>query len=143
MTTLDDLVTDLSNTNPDLPLVFVTNEGEIGGGYHVTELKRADIHSIDCGGRISAWRETLLQLLDGNDREHMKVGKFIAIAGRSKSLVPGLSEGQLAFEYGPGNRGMRRYESYHLVTSPSRTELHLEETHAMCKPREMASTGCC
>lgn len=134
MTTLTDLVTDLRTCDPDLPLVFTTNDGEIGGGYHVTELKRAQIQSVDCGGRLSDWIETNLQLLDGTDRDHMKVGKFINIANRSISAVDGLSEGPLSFEYSPSNIGLRRYHASQIIVNSDQITLFLSEDNAQCKP---------
>ncbi len=147
MTTLTDLLTDLKTLDPDLPLVFATNAGEIGGGYHVTELKRAEINSIDCGGTLSAWVETNLQLLDGSGRDHMKVGKFIAIAERSLAAVDGLAEGQLAFEYSPENIGLHRYSAAEIRSLPDKVLLHLSEDRAACKPSltRMANqpSACC
>ena len=148
MTTLTDLLTDLKTLDPDLPLVFATDEGEIGGGYHVTELKRAHINSIDCGGRLSDWVETNLQLLDGTDRNHMKVGKFIGIASRSIDLVDGLSDGPLSFEYSPSNIGLRRYQASGITVQNDQITLRLSEDSAQCKPHaafltKSEGSNCC
>ncbi len=139
MTTLNDLVVDLKTLNPDLPLVFETDEGEIGGGYHVTELKHAQIHSIDCGGNLSDWIETNLQLLDGNDQTHMAVGRFLKIAALSMGKIDGLGTGQLSFEYGPKNIGLRRFYAAEIVPKSKKITIKLQEDIAKCKPNLAAT----
>ncbi len=150
MTTLSDLITDLKTLDPDLPLVFATDAGEIGGGYHVTELKRSQINSIDCGGNLSNWTETNLQLLDGTGRSHMKVGKFVTIAERSIAAIQGLSNGPLSFEYSPKNIGLHRYQAAEITVHQDKIQLTLTEDRASCKPNlnfterdAPTSSGCC
>lgn len=150
MPTLNDLITDLKTLDPALPLVFATDDGEIGGGYHVTELKRADIHSIDCGGNLSSWSETNLQLLDGTGRDHMAVGKFISIAEHSMAKIDALSDGPLSFEYSPQNIGLHRYEAHEISIHQHKVQLHLTEDRAHCKPAmkvigdaPTTGSGCC
>lgn len=77
--TLRDLLAVMSEQPPETPVVFKTGDGPIGAGYHVTELRLADIVGIDCGGQTSRWSETTLQLLDGQGESHMPVGKFVGI----------------------------------------------------------------
>ena len=84
-------------------LIFRSDEGDIGGGYHVTELKQASINSIDCGGRTDEWTETVLQLLDGSGDTPMSIEKFVAIVRRSEVALPGLSDAPLYFEFGHVN----------------------------------------
>ena len=147
MTTLNDLITDLKTLDPDLPLVFATDAGEIGGGYHVTELKRATINSIDCGGNLSEWVETNLQLLDGSEREHMKLGKFIAIANQSMAKINGLADSPLSFEYSPGNIGLHRYAAEWINAGSDTVTVRLKEDRAKCKPavrfQETTGANCC
>lgn len=75
-----------------------------------TELKHAVIHSIACGGRTSAWTETVLQLLDGEGRGHMPVGTFLGILARSLSRIDGLGDGPLLVEFAHRNAGMQLFQ---------------------------------
>jgi len=132
----------------DLPLVFRTEEGAIGDGYHVTELKLAQISSIDCGGRLAAWTEAALQLLDGNGGGHMPVGKFAAILDQSIARVKGLGDCPVHVEFAHGNKGMRLYDIALPELLSGQVEVALTETRANCKPaldytaaNEVA--GCC
>lgn len=118
----------------DLPLVFRTGAGAIGEGYHVTELKLADVNSIDCGGRLASWTEAALQLLDGRGGNHMKLGKFNAILEQSIARVNGLGESPLQVEFAHENRGMRIYELAVPVLDDGVVSIRLSEVRANCKP---------
>lgn len=139
LTTLKEIGALTEDFDPHLPLIFSTDEGDIGPGYHVTELKHLDISSIDCGGRLADWTETQLQLLDGAEGGHMEVGKFIAIARRSIAQVPGLARSTLAVEYAPGNRGLRRYLIAGLQQGEDAVRVKLVEDKAACKPARDAA----
>ena len=143
--TLTDFLTALRDLPADAPLVFTTNEGQIGAGYHITELKSHEIKSIDCGGNTSDWTETQIQLLDGAGRSHLSTGKSAKILEHSLKAIPDLAEGELSFEYAPGNNGLRRY----LPTQPSWAEGHVEmrltEDGAQCKAATFSGStaSCC
>jgi hypothetical protein len=139
--TLTDLMADLSRAASNTPAVFRTEAGDIGAGYHVTELKLHDINSIDCGGRLARWKEAQLQLLDKADGEHLTAGKVHAILSRCLQALPGLADVPLSVEFAPGNRGLARYNLGAVTERGDRLELPLIDDQALCKPA--AETGCC
>lgn len=139
--TLSELVQTLSDARPDLPATFRTGAAEIGAGYHVTELKLADIDSIDCAGRRARWSEALLQLLDGQDGQRLTAGKVAAILRRSLAEIPGLADAPLAVEFAHGNRGLARYRLGTPEFAGSRIVLPLIDERALCKPATELS--CC
>ncbi|MEL7346514.1 MAG: DUF6428 family protein [Pseudomonadota bacterium] len=139
--TLDDLLAATRALPAEAPLVFSTEEGPIGRGYHVTELKRAAITSVDCGGRTDAWSETILQLLDGQGADYMTAGKFAAILGRSVELVDGLGAGALRVEFAHGNAGMRTFDPAAPEMVDGAVSLRLRAIHAQCKPAVEATRG--
>lgn len=148
LTTLNDVLVLLKCQEKDLPLVFATKEGEIGGGYHVAELKQHTITSIDCGGNIDEWRETHVQLLDGQLGDHMSTSKFAAIADKSIAKVRHLGDTPLYFEFGLRNEGLRRYQITSLTPEAATVRVMLSEGRALCKPAAAAkpsnvSSGCC
>ena len=140
-TTLNEILLELEKANPDGATVFSTSEGEIGGGYHITELKLASIQSIDCGGRMANWIETYLQLLDGQSGRHMSVQKLKSIANHSAKMLPGLADAPIYVEYAPGNDGLRRYLVGAIVSKPERVVISLHEDGAKCKPAEDRKAG--
>ncbi len=142
LATLDDVVTVATTFETGKPLIFTTDEGDIGPGYHVTELKHLSVNSIDCGGRMSAWTEAQLQLLDGNAGGHMSVGKFIGIAKHSAAALPELGKVPISVEFAPGNRGLRRYLIDGLHEDPTSVRVKLIEDGAACKPHLDKQSGC-
>ncbi len=145
--TINEFLQTLADKPADAPVVFMTNQGEISGGYHVTELKLASITGIDCAARQAEWTEASIQLLDGGGGVHMNVGKFSNILGQSKSHIKGLGKADMHFEFAHNNAGLQRYNMQSSVESNGRVEIHLDTQRAVCKPAlELASnggSGCC
>ena len=143
--TLNDFLDALHEQPAEAPLVFTTSEGPIGAGYHITELKSLDIKSIDCGGRTSDWTEVQIQLLDGSGRAHLSAGKSAKILEHSLKAIPDLAEGELSFEYAPGNNGLRRYIPTQPIWAEGHVEMRLTEDGAQCKAAAFSGTtaSCC
>lgn len=141
MATAGEMLAALDTLDPDMPVGFATEAGPIGGDYHITELKLADIHSIDCGGRQSRWTEAALQLLDGNGEGWMSAGKMIAILRRCVSALPELAAAPLSVEFAHGNHGLGRYTAGPLQAQGGRAVVPLLTDAAQCKPA--VDTGCC
>lgn len=147
-TTLNALLALLESANPDDAAVFSTSAGDIGGGYHVTELKLASIRSIDCGGQTDSWTETHLQLLDGHGGAHMSVEKLSKIASHSAKKLPGLGDAPFLVEFAPHNDGLGRYRIGAVTSEPGRVVIALRNDVAMCKPFQdqlatTATLSCC
>lgn len=132
--TLDDIIAATSDMPAHAPLVFATEYGPIGEGYHVTELKLAQISSIDCGAHTDAWTETTLQLLDGGGKSHMPVGKFTDIVKQSIRRIEHLGDSALRVEFAHGNDGLRIFEPTLPRLIDGRVVLELHSIHAQCKP---------
>ena len=50
--------------------------------FHITEIKQANITSVDCGGKMNAWTEIIVQLWEPNIQDSlpsMKVEKALSI----------------------------------------------------------------
>jgi hypothetical protein len=143
--TLQDFLDALQDHPAEAPLVFTTTEGPIGAGYHITEIKALDIKSIDCGGNKSNWSEVQIQLLDGASGTHLSAAKSAKILDHSLKAIPELANGELSFEFAPGNNGLRRYIPSPPIWSEGRVEMRLSEDGAQCKPASYAAqtTSCC
>lgn len=134
--TLDELLAAARVLPTDLPLVFETEDGPVGAGYHVTEFKLANVISIDCGARTSSWTEAIMQLLDGQGRAHMPIGKFSAILAQSLAKVDGLGSGPAFVEFGHRNAGMQIFEPTGPETTDTGVTLRLKPVRARCKPAQ-------
>ncbi|GAB2183839.1 DUF6428 family protein [Roseibium sp. LAB1] len=146
--TLNDLLDLLDALPTEAPLVFSTDAGPIGDGYHVTELKLVQVDSIDCGARRSNWTECVVQLLDGEGDGHMSVGKFSAIARQSSHKINGLADHELQVEFAPRNSGLRVFQPLVPELLNGTVALFLKEARAHCKPAlervpSLGTIGCC
>lgn len=144
--TLAQLQARLESTPADFGVVFRCDRREIGGGYHVTELKHASLDSIDCGGRMHRWREAHLQLLDAPGDRHMRAGKLAGILRKSLEGIPALRDVPMQVEFAPQNRGIGRHRIAGIDADESRLFIDLEPGTALCKPAadiRMDSDGAC
>lgn len=117
----------------DAPLVFFTDAGTIGSGYHVTEWKLAQINSIDCGGKTDAWVEASLQLLDEDGGAFMTVAKFRGILAASIKALPALAEAPFSVEFAHGNIGKSIFDAGTPELQGEQVRVHLRPAQAECK----------
>lgn len=139
---LDSLLENLKTAPAQAALVFTSDAGDIGTGYHVTEFKLAQVTGIDCGGRVNEWQESAVQLLDGSGGSHMAVSKFTDILEQSIARVEGLGTAEAHVEFSPNNTGLR---TYHLKTPQIKGDsvfIQLQAAGAVCKPALEAGLSC-
>lgn len=141
MTTFSDLLEDLQTSDPTQPLIFATDDGEIGAGYHVTELRHSTSTGIDCGGQIESWQETRLQLLDAQGVTHMSVGKFRSILHKSLSALPELANAPLLVEFGHNNSALALKTVKKPIVLDGAVIVGLGEARAVCKPAQRRSNS--
>ena len=123
------------------PLEFHLNgERLIGPGYHVTEVKAVTVESMDCGGKANAWRETVIQLMDGSGEDaaggFMTTRKFLTIYDRVTNQIPVRAEAEARFEYGNAAVPAMQYHVSHLELQPERLIVHLQTPGVQCKAGE-------
>lgn len=125
-------------TLPQRPLEFhLHNDVLVPAGYHVTEVKAVTVEAMDCGGQANAWRETVIQLMDGSAEEaqagFMTNRKFLAIYDRVVRHIPVHEEAEVRFEYGNATRPATQYHVTHIETQPERVIVHLRTPGVQCK----------
>ena len=78
--------------NPELTLQFQYAENTwVDQSYHITEIKSAPITSVDCGGKMNAWTEIIVQLWEPSVKEQeraMKVKKALSIIDLVEKVLP-------------------------------------------------------
>lgn len=108
-------------------------------GYHVSEVKAVTIEAMDCGGRATSWRETVVQLWNGGgeeDRGFMTVEKFLAIYGKVASQVPVNAEAALRFEYGDSRNPTVQYRVQGVEVQAGQVLVSLNYPSVSCKPND-------
>lgn len=146
--TLSAFLQELESANPEAGVIFATEDGPVGAGYHITELKHAEIDSIDCGGRRSRWSEVAVQVLDIYGENPMPVAKLRGILSKSIQAIPGLANAPAHVEFGHKNQSLSRYDIVGLDVRPTTVRLSLTRAHATCKPASdrlsaTQTTACC
>ena len=133
-----DIVQALAPAEAHAPLRFAAPDGPIAGGYHVTELKYAEITSIDCAARVTTSEHATLELLDGYGGPMMTVGTFRKLMRHAAEGVAGLERAPLRVEFGHGNTDLRVFHIHHVDPSKTDPTIHLTATRATCKPAQDA-----
>src|SRR5438552_15249348 len=87
---------------PQNRLLFIdANGNQVHAGYHLTELKSALVDTVDCGGRINHWPETIVQLWvparPGDD--YMTRAKFLKILDKVCGMIPLTVDAEIRREY--------------------------------------------
>ena len=135
---------------PALPLEFrLDGEPLVPAGYHVTEVKAVSIESMDCGGRANAWRETVIQLMDGTaaeaERGFMTTQKFLGIYDRVAARVPVHAGAEVRVEYGNVRTPALQFHVNAVDVQAERVIVDLRRPGVMCKASGASSSAgeCC
>lgn len=90
--------------NPELELQFqYATDKWVDASYHITEIKQAPIVSVDCGGKMNAWTEIILQLWEPGEKQQeraMKVEKALSIIQLVEKALPLNPNGIVKIEFG-------------------------------------------
>ncbi|GGD47799.1 DUF6428 family protein [Muriicola marianensis] len=127
-------------------LIFEYAPGQkVGANYHITEVKNVIIESVDCGGRMDSWRETVIQLWESpaeiNKTSYMSSFKAKSILDRVHSLKPMDQDAVLRFEYGnPSFHTAQLYANDIRVGSRDIT-IVLDSSPTRCKAEDICGVG--
>ncbi len=153
MKNLQSFLTDLEPQS-QRPMVFDIGQGKrVPVGYHVTEFKALEYHTVDCGGMEHKFSETVIELwrtaLEPN-RDYMSVGKFLSIFNKVSPKVNFAKESELIFLYGAVGEPAARYSIAKLEDDGTHLVIHLEPDGVRCKSAERKADallgsvgGCC
>ena len=130
---LQDLNTALMPVADDVSIRFQSDEGLVGPGFHITELKAAKIEAIDCGGAMDQWDEVILQLMDGHEGQPMRADRLRSILKHSIGKIPALAEAEVRVEFSHGNQGMGIHRMSNLHLGDAQAVIELTQDQAVCK----------
>lgn len=134
---------------PSRQLIFENAAGHrVHAGYHLTELKAASLHTVDCGGRVNQWPETIVQLWvpPDPDDEYMTAAKFLKIFDRVSGMIPLETDAEIRVEYGDENFFPSTYHVRSVSRDPGTTRVLLEPPETTCKARDRrncSEEACC
>ncbi len=123
--------------NPNLHLQFQYSGNDwVRPSYHITEIKQANISSVDCGGNLDVWNEIILQVLEPkeNDAENsMEVSKALKIVDLVENKLSLHPNAFVKIEFGNSNFGVRQMSPNKLETSGTNLIVDLEPETTQCK----------
>lgn len=93
----------LLEENPNKNLRFEYHKGQFAReDFHLTEIKNVTYDTVDCGGVINQWKETVVQLWENStpDGNSVDTTKALEIAMRVDSVRPIYKDVEIKFEYG-------------------------------------------
>ena len=136
---------------PENQLVFGDVDGHaVPNGYHLTELKSASFNTVDCGGQVNRWHETIVQLWVPPDPadEYMTAAKFLKIFDQVCGMIPLDLDAEIRVEYGDENLFPSTYHVRSVTRDENATHVLLESPATTCKARDRRaalaqSTGSC
>jgi hypothetical protein len=134
----DDFLAEL-RAAPDNPLLFVDQDGKpIHAGYHLTELKAASFQTVDCGGQLNNWRETIVQLWvpPEPDNGYMTTAKFLRIFDKVRGMIPLDLNAEIRVEYGDENFFPSTYHVRSIRRDHGATRVLLVPPASTCKARD-------
>jgi Family of unknown function (DUF6428) len=140
--------------SPEKQLIFQdTQEHAVQPGYHLTELKAAHFDTVDCGGQVNQWEETIVQLWvpEDADQQDMTARKFLKILDKVRGLIPLQLDAEIRVEYGDDNFFPSTYHVSSVSENSDEIRVALQPPATTCKardrrtttPREKAEACCC
>jgi hypothetical protein len=131
--------------HPDLDLQFQYAEGKlVDAAYHITEIKQAPITSVDCGGKMNAWTEIIVQLwVPGGEQQErsMKVGKALSIVDIVEKILPLNPNGTVKIEFGNSEFDTRQMFPNEMIVDGTSLTIDLRPDAVQCKA--IARGGSC
>ncbi|MFT5165504.1 MAG: hypothetical protein ACI8P3_000731 [Saprospiraceae bacterium] len=130
--------------NPDLRLQFEYQADTwVDASYHLTEIKQAQIVSVDCGGKMNSWTEVVLQLWvpeGGGSESAMQVAKAMNIIDQVENALPIHPNGIVKIEFGDQNFETRQMlpASLEIMEGNLIIKLHADKTQ--CKAIDRGET---
>jgi Family of unknown function (DUF6428) len=123
---------------PQKHLIFGDVDGHaVPSGYHLTELKSASFDTVDCGGLVNRWQETIVQLWVPPDpvNDYMTGAKFLKIFDKVRGMIPLDLDAEIRVEYGDENFFPSTYHVRSVTRDENATRVLLEPPATTCKAR--------
>lgn len=132
--TVKDLSAALETCPSAVALRVLVDGQSLEPGFHVTEVSKAEVKSLDCGGRQLAWSEAAIQVLDSGTGRPMTIGTLRGILTKAQGALEGLAGLPLMVDADPGGVGIRRYTIAAIQPEADTVTVSLTPQYATCKP---------
>ena len=129
---------------PEKQLIFQdTQEHAVPPGYHLTELKAARFDTVDCGGQINHWEESIVQLWVPEEAggHCMTAVKFLKNFDKVRGLILLQPDTEIRVEYGDDSFFASTYHISSLSESSGEIRVTLRPPATTCKARDRRFTA--
>ena len=146
----------LLTDHPDKEILFEYRSGQyVAKAYHITEVKNVHVDSVDCGGHLHSYDETVVQLWvnGGEQKDHyMIAGKAMKIFDIVNRKKPLRSDTKIFFEYGDEQTPTSVYEVDNVGIEDNQLIVKMSIPPTVCKPMQLLNVvqdavqsvaGCC
>ena len=126
------------NATLDLQFQYAANK-KVNASYHITEIKQAPVTSVDCGGKMNAWTEIIVQLMEPavqNQQRPMKVRKALSIVDVVEKALPLDPNGIVKIEFGNADFDVRQMHPAELLITDEELIVNLQNSAVQCKAIE-------
>jgi hypothetical protein len=111
--------------------------------FHITEIKQANISSVDCGGKLDSWNEIVVQLWEPQQLESnrsMQVNKAFAIIDLVESKLPLQPFATVKIEFGNSKFETRQMlpQDFEIIGDEIIVQLQADKTQ--CKAMDRGQT---
>lgn len=137
---------------PEQPIFITYGERDIQNGFHITEIKRSMVSSLDCGSNQEGWPETVVQLLDsdGPSEKRITARKFVSILKKANVDLSRAGLQGLVFEIAKPGESLQLHEFKGVHELEDRVVVLTRPREALCKPAmrlqqsgKTSASGCC
>ena len=139
--------TDLLRQHPEKELIFNFGNGhELPKSWHITEIKSIHVDSVDCGGNLHAYQETVVQLWISekeSPEKHMLASKALKIFDIVNGKQPLRMATDIRFEYGYRDLPTSVYNIDQVKEEAGQLVFDLSVPATACKPLLVAESSCC
>ena len=118
-----------------LQFEFAEND-RVHPSFHITEIKQANITSVDCGGKMNAWTEIIVQLWEPNTQDSlrsMKVEKAISIIELVEKTLPLNPNSPVKIEFGNDTFDTRQMHPQDFEINEDEIIVKLQADKTQCK----------
>jgi hypothetical protein len=127
--------------NESKGLLFEYQENKfVDTNYHITEVKNTVINSVDCGGKMDEWNETVIQLWESPSEKgkigYLKSDKALSILERVHGMYPLDGNAIVKFEYSNDNFHKSQLEVQQIEVTSSKIIVQLFVSQTDCKAKD-------
>jgi hypothetical protein len=118
-----------------LQFEFAKND-RVHPSFHITEIKQVNITSVDCGGKMNAWTEIIVQLWEPNTQDSIlsiKVEKAMSIIELVEKTLPLNPNSPVKIEFGNDTFDTRQMHPQDFEINPDEIIVKLQADKTQCK----------